>query len=180
MNYTFRKFRPGSDTMKSFDCGNSDLNGFLLETGADSPNATLSEQELLASTYIVEDNSTHIILAYFSLLHDKLERRIIDKAIWNKLSRSIPNAKRRSAYPALKIGKLAVSKNAKSQGIGTQILQFIEGLYVNERRAGCRFITVDALLDAEPFYDKCHFKRIVNPTNNSETVLMAFDLMGIK
>lgn len=65
MSYTFRRFRPESDTLKPFDCGNTDLNGFLLETNADEPNATLSERELMASTYIVEDNQTHDTLAYF-------------------------------------------------------------------------------------------------------------------
>ena len=68
----------------------SDLNGFLLETGTKEPNATLSEKELLAATFIVEDNASHDILAYFSLLHDKTERQIADKTVWNKLSRVYP------------------------------------------------------------------------------------------
>ena len=179
MSYIIRKFRAESDTLKPFDCGNTDLNGFLLETGTTGPNASLSEQELMAATYVVEDNSTHNILAYFSLLHDKIERDVVDKAIWNKLSRSIANAKRRSSYPALKIGKLAVNKSFKSQGLGTYILLFIEGLYVSERRAGCRYITVDALRGAEEFYRKNYFQRLVDPEPEDETVLMFFDLKGI-
>ena len=154
IDYTIREFRPSSDIFKPFDCGNSDLNGFLLETSTKEPNATLSEKELLAATYIVEDNKTHDILAYFSLLHDKIDRHFADKAIWNKLSREIPNAKRRSSYPALKIGKLAVNRIVKAHGLGTQILNFIEWLSLQERRAGCRFITVDALCEAEAFYQK--------------------------
>ncbi len=110
---TFRRFEPQTDTLKPFDCGNSDLNGFLLETGTHEPNATLSEKELLATTYIVEDNQTHDILAYFSLLHDKIERRFADHTEWNRLSRKVQNAKRRSSYHALQIGKLHVSKDAR-------------------------------------------------------------------
>ena len=179
MSYTFRRFRPESDTLKPFDCGNTDLNGFLLETNADEPNATLSERELMASTYIVEDNQTHDTLAYFSLLHDKIDRQIVDRATWNKLSRMIPNSKRRSSYPALKIGKLAVSKTYKEHGLGTMIINYIELLYLHERHAGCRYITVDALRGAEAFYRKNYFQRLVDPEPEDETVLMFFDLKGI-
>ena len=179
IDYTIREFRPETDILKPFDCGNSDLNGFLLETGTKEPNATLSEKELLAATFIVEDNTSHDILAYFSLLHDKIDRQIADKAIWNKLSREIPNAKRRSSYPALKIGKLAVSQTVKTHGLGTLILNFVEWSFLRERRAGCRFITVDALREAEGFYAKNFFKPLVKPAPEDETVLMFFDLKGI-
>ena len=179
IDYSIREFRPDIDIHKPFDCGNPDLNGFLLESGSEEPNATLSETELLSTTYVVEDNATHGILAYFSLLHDKIDRQIVDKTIWNKLSRAVPNTKRRSSYPALKIGKLAVSSTVKSCGLGTQILNFIEWLFLKERRAGCRFITVDALREAESFYHKNYFKRLVNPDPADETVLMYFDLKGI-
>ena len=179
IDFLIRKFRPETDVLKPFDCGNPDLNGFLLETGSKEPNATLSEKELLAATFIVEDKFTHAILAYFSLLHDKIDRHVADKAIWNKLSREIPNAKRKSSYPALKIGKLAVSHTMKSHGLGTLIINFVEWLFIKEHRAGCRFITVDALREAEGFYGKNYFKPLVNPAPEDETVLMYFDLMGI-
>ena len=179
MDVTFRRFRPDTDAFKPFDCGNADLNGFLLEIGSAESNASLSQKELLAETYVVEEKATNAILAYFSLLHDKIERRLADSPTWNKLSRSIVNAKRRSSYPALKIGKLAVGKDIKSKGLGTAILHFIEGLYLEDRRAGCRFITVDALREAETFYQKQHFKRLKDPAPDDETVLMYFDLKTI-
>ena len=46
IDYSIRKFLPQTDILKPFDCGNSDLNGFLLETDTNEPNATLSEKEL--------------------------------------------------------------------------------------------------------------------------------------
>lgn len=144
IDYIIRKFRPETDTAKPFDCGNSDLNGFLLETCTKEPNATLSEKEL-----------------------------------WNKLSREIPNAKRRSSYPALKIGKLAVNQTIKSHGLGTQIINFVEWSYLKDQHAGCRFITVDALREAENFYSKNFFKRLVNPEPEDDTVLMYFDLKSL-
>lgn len=39
MSYTYRKFQPTTDTLKPFDCGDADLNGFLVETSSKTPNA---------------------------------------------------------------------------------------------------------------------------------------------
>lgn len=120
MKPQIRYFIPGKDSLNTFDCGKSDLNNFLLETGDDTPNATKYEREHLSKTYIVEDKETSLPLAYFSLACDKIERIVSDPVIWNRLSCRIPNAKRRSSYPAIKIGRLAVSKNAQGTGLGQQ------------------------------------------------------------
>lgn len=151
----------------------------MCESGADTPNASLYEYEHLAKTYIVEDEATHDILAYFSLLHDKIERSIADPSIWNKLSRQIPNAKRRSSYPALKIGRLAVCKQSQHTGLGKDILDLIKIWFFNDSKAGCRYLTVDAYLDAEDFYAKYEFRPLTIPEPDDETVLMFFDLKGI-
>ncbi len=92
MSYTIRKFQPETDVVKPFDCGQADLNGFLLETNSDAPNATLYDKEFLAVTYVAVDDMTHSILAYFSLLNDKIDREFVEPTIWNRLSRKIPNA----------------------------------------------------------------------------------------
>lgn len=179
MSYRFRPFHPETDVLKSFDCGKEDLNGFLLEINSESPNATTYEREHLAKTYIVEDNESGDILAYFSLLFDKIERAVSNPSIWNRLSRTIPNAKRRSSYPSLKIGRLAVSKKAQGLGLGNTILSFIKAWFFTGARAGCRYLTVDAYLDAEEFYAKSKFKPLIIPETEDETVLMYFDLMEI-
>lgn len=179
MSYTYRRFQPDADTLKPFDCGDPDLNGFFIETSAETPNATLYEKERLAVTYVVEDNESHGILAYFSILHDKIERDFADSRIWNRLSRNIPNAKRRSSYPAVKIGRLAVSNCAQRTGLGREILAFIKAWYYNDPRAGCRFITVDALQTARDFYIKCRFKPLAEAKPGDETTLMYYDMKGI-
>ena len=185
MNYSFRKFKPNTDVLKPFDCGHADLNGFLLETRGDIPNATTYDQQLLATTYVVEDDKTHDILAYFSLLHDKLEREFVNPRNWNRVSRKIPNSKRRSSYPALKIGRLAVSQQYSMHGVGTQIIRFVEAMYLMNTQAGCRFITVDAIPSAVDFYKKCNFFTLKEPDPVQEgpdtdemdrTFLMGFDL----
>lgn len=178
-NARYRAFRPDTDLNTSFDCGNPDLNGFLLETTDDTPNATKYEQEHLAKTYIVEDILSHEILAYFSLACDKIERAVSNPTIWNRLSRAIPNAKRRSSYPAIKIGRLAVAKQAQGLGLGFEIITFLKGLFFRDAKAGCRYLTVDAYLDATFFYTKCQFKPLVDPAPDDETVLMYYDLLPI-
>lgn len=180
--YSIRRFNSEIDCNKPFDCGNTDLNNFLTETDKGVPNATQHGEELLATTYIIEDNHSSSIVAYFSLLNDKIERDLSNKQVWNKLSRRIPNAKRRKSYPAVKIGRLAVSKEYKSRGIGSFILDFAEGWFFNRNSTGCRYITVDALGEAMPFYVKNDFKPLQEPENicDNDTTLMYFDLMTLK
>lgn len=50
--------------MKSFDCGDADLNDFLLN------DAKLFAEKKIANTYILEDKGC--IVAYYSLLNDKV------------------------------------------------------------------------------------------------------------
>ena len=84
-----------NDSIKPFDCGDTDLNGFLLEDDSSVSNARHHSNELLAVTYIIEDEDKKQTIAYFSLLNDKIEREITDNSAWNRLSREIPNIKRR-------------------------------------------------------------------------------------
>ena len=72
MTFHYREFQPETDVFKSFDCGKSDLNDFLLETDSNTPNATLYEREHLGKTYIVEEDGTGVILAYLCLYSTKL------------------------------------------------------------------------------------------------------------
>ena len=179
MSFVLRRFIPTIDINRPFDCGDNDLNNFLLESSLYTPNATVFDKELLASTYIIEDTNSHRTIAYFSILHDKIERKFVNPTLWNRLSRRIPNAKRHSSYPALKIGRIAVSVNMKGHNIGTKIIDFVKTIYLSERTAGCRFVTVDAYRASEPFYQKCNFEYLVSPSPEDETALMYFDLKSL-
>ena len=165
-----------NDNIKPFDCGDTDLNGFLLEDDRLVSNAKHHAKELLAVTYVIEDEEKEQTIAYFSLLNDKIEREITDNAVWNRLSREIPNIKRRKSQPAVKIGRLAVSKEYQGQGWGLQIVNFLKHWFTNNNKTGCRYITVDALADKASFYEKHGFKVLVTPEKGDETVLMYYDL----
>ena len=44
---------------------------------------------------------------------------------------------------------------------------------------GCRFLTVDAYLDAVPFYEKNGFRRMNAEDDDPHTRLMYYDLMDL-
>ena len=48
-----------------------------------------------------------------------------------------------------------------------------------DSKAGCRFLTVDANLNAVPFYEKNGFQHMNAEDNNPHTRLMYFDLRDI-
>ena len=114
-----RQLQLSSDTeIKPFKCAEEDLNGFLFE------DAKHFHQELMAVTYLLEDTSENVTVAYFSLLADKITFNPDEKSIWNRLNRNIPNPKRRKSYPAIKIGRLAVNEEFTGQANNEQVLIF--------------------------------------------------------
>jgi len=163
-------------TLSAFDCGDIDLNDFLLN---DAKNYLTA---MLAVTYlvIIEDE----IAAYFCLSYDSLTRSAIltdeDKALWNKVGRKIPNSKRRRNYPAVKIGRLAVDQKYAGLGIGKQIIKSVAMMYINEpHHAACRFITVDAYRSALNFYEKNDFRYLTSKDTDDDRRAMYFDLKSI-
>ena len=170
-NFTFRQIEAETE-IKSFDCGDTDLNDFLI---SDAKNYL---RAMMALTYILEDNSTDKTVAYYSLLNDKIVFDPENKHFWNKLNRKIANNKRRKEYPAVKIGRLAVSKDYSGNHIGEAILLQIKHMFATMRRSACRFITVDAYTAAVPFYEICGFLFLSEKDKISKTRAMYFDLIN--
>lgn len=81
-DYTFLKLSE-NNKIKPFDCGDSDLNGFLFE---DARNYL---KELLAVTYLLEDPANNKTVAYFSLLNDKISLESEIKSKRNKFNRKL-------------------------------------------------------------------------------------------
>lgn len=156
---------------KSFDCGNQDLNEFLL---SDSKHYL---KRLLSVTYILETDED--IVAYFSVSNDKISIPESDKATWRKIKKIFPHSKHRTDYPAVKIGRLGVSIKYQHMKLGTNILDFIKDMFVTNNRTGCSFITVDALRTAIPFYQKNKFLFLDKSSAedmSKETYLMYYNL----
>ena len=154
-------------TFKPFDCGESDLNDFLLN------DAKLYAQGLVAVTYIIEDDD--MTVAFFSLSNDRISLSESDNATWRRIRSAFPHRKHRSDYPAVKIGRLGVNVSAQHRHIGTDILDFVKQTFITNNRTGCCFVTVDALKSAVPFYVDNGFKPL-RKVNEGETIPMYYDL----
>jgi hypothetical protein len=60
------------------------------------------------------------------------------------------------------------------------IVRTIIASYRKDNKAGCRFITVDAYADAQPFYCKQGFLPLSKTDEGSDTRLLYFDLESVK
>ena len=156
----------------AFDCGDSDLNGFLL-------NDAKKAQELrIANTFILEDDGC--IAAYFCLLNDRISRNEITGSRWKKIKASFPVSKQFRSYPCIEVGRFAVSLNFRGQNVGTWLMNRIKGLLNEElSRSAFRYITVDAYLSAIPFYEKNGFKALTKKEEDEHTRLMFYDMMEV-
>lgn len=153
----------------SFDCGEPDLNEFLLT------DAKEYASHLLAVTYIIEDKND--IAAFFSLSNDRISLLESDKATWRRIKSVFPHRKHRSDYPAVKIGRLGVDFRYRGINLGTSILNFVKKAFVTNNRTGCCFITVDALPSATGFYEQNGFHLLrKSDRENAETIPMYFNL----
>ncbi len=177
-NYPLKLVRlDPANAVKSFDCGDRDLNDFILN------HAAAFQKYLIAVTYACVDvDDASKVYAYCSLANDKVAiTDFKDKAEFNRFrkKRGFPNEKRLKSYPAVKLCRLGVDETVKGQQIGTTVLDYIKWMFVFENKTGCRFLTVDAYLKAVPFYEKNGFRFMNAEDNDPHTRLMYYDLMDI-
>ena len=87
-----------------FDCGDTDLNGFLFD---DAKNYS---KDLIAVTYLIQENDKTI--AYFNYRNNKISHTDLDGSIEKFAARVgilLPKEKSHyKSYPAVKIGRLNV------------------------------------------------------------------------
>ena len=166
------------ETVKSFDCGDADLNDFILnEAGPYS-------EALLAVTYVFEtadDEKHEHIAAYFSLANDRVSMSDFpNKTEFNRFRRRrFVNEKRLKSYPAAKICRLAVNQNLKGLHLGEFLVRAIKSFFLADNKTGCRFLTVDAYAAAIPFYLKQKFVPLTVEDERAVTRLLYFDLNDI-
>jgi GNAT superfamily N-acetyltransferase len=175
-DYTFNKLDIDS-CPQPFTCGEGsvgrDLDEFFHEDALDHL------KQLLAVTYYYETEDKTV--AYFSVINDKIvnkdneANRIISKV----MPSLIPHKKRRISYPAAKVVRLGVHAECQSQGVGSEILDFLKSFFTVNNKTGCRFITVDAYNKTKvvDFYKKNGFKFLTEEDKNEDTRLMYFDLI---
>ncbi len=158
--------------LHSFNCGDEDLNDFLIN------NAYQSMMHRMSLTYILKENEQ--VVAYFSLLFDKISKedtRNTTSFIEFKSNKGlIMEGKDFKSYPSLKVGRLGVNISCQKRQVGHLILDYIKRLTLTQQLAGCRFITVDAYRTAFTFYEKNGFEYLTLKDVNDHTRLMYYDL----
>ena len=172
--YKIRRLEIG-EKIESFDCGDEDLNDFIMNQ------SSLFRAEKLAVSYVLRNIANEKeIAAFFSLSNDKIAITDFEnKNKYNRFSRRFNNRKRFKSYPAVKIGRLGVSNPHKGEKIGSFIIDFVKSYFIFNNKSGCRFLTVDAYYEAIPFYQKNGFIPLNEADAHDKTRLLYFDLNDV-
>ena len=172
--YEIRKL-DNNETIKSFDCGDADLNDFIINE------AHHYRKALLAVTYVFENKENGNIIGYFSLANDRVSLTDFNnKTEFNRFRRSrFINEKRIKSYPAVKICRLGIDKSLRGKGIGSTLLDFIKYFFIENNKTGCRFLTVDAYNNAISFYKNNKFQHLKEQEEDKTTRFLYFDLNDI-
>lgn len=158
--------------LSNFDCGDDDLNEFLKD------DALKFAEQRIANTFVLEDKDK--IVAYFCLLNDKVSQEESANNKWKKIKKEFPEGKRFCSYPAIKIGRFAVSTEYRGLNYGTDLMAMLKDmLNSNPNYSAFRYLTVDAYHSAIGFYEKNNFKVLSPQTVNKDTHLMFFDMMEL-
>lgn len=120
--------------VQHFDCGDDDLNDFLKN------DAIYYTKNNLAVTYLVTDSNK--VVSYMSLAMGAIE---VKKHLFKK---DIDPRVRIRYYPCLKIARLSTDKRYQGKGCAAEMIYLAVTIAKEIRkRAGCRFLMVDAYPD---------------------------------
>lgn len=133
--------------VKSFSCGDSDLDFFLT-----SDEVNEYQKRGLGRTKLIYYQGD--LVAYVTTSMDSL--RIEYLKTYKKLSKL--SEMQITAIPAIKIGRLAVSKDHQNLGIGRTVVSDVTADAIGvQNLAAIRLIIVEAKPDARAFYEKLGF-----------------------
>ncbi len=139
-----------SSLLKSFDCGQPGLNKYL------SSYAKQNEEIGYGRTFVLLEEEA--IVGYYTLA----TAQISFEEMPENLTKRLPHY----PAPAIRIARLAVSKDKQSQGYGSQLLKTaFKRILLASISAGIAFVLVDAKESAVGFYKRFGFIQIPNTEN---------------
>lgn len=165
---------------RGFDCGKADLNNYF------HYDIFPSERLRLTRTFklypIPEPDEDDItpgsvgIVGLVSFSNDALDFRIEGQLP------HIPRGYRGGKLPAVKICRLAVSKDYQRDGVGSHLINIMKTMFCTDNRTGCRLVTVDAYNDEVTtyFYMKNGFEFLTASDASNKTRSMCFDLYNLR
>lgn len=152
--------------LSNFDCGHPELNRYLREDALEHQNKLMGQTSL----FICRSD----IVGYYTLCCASIKLNLQEKQK-ARLERI-----QFQQIPAIKIGQFAVDKKYQRLGVGTEMIRCtISEARKYCRKAGCRFIIVDAHNEKRviSFYESNGFVRNESKkSTGSTTISMRFDL----
>ena len=151
-----------TNLIEAFSCGNAELDTYFKKYASDN------EKNGYGVTYVLTDENT--IFGFVTLCNAQIEFENYPKGLNNRLPRY--------PIPAVRIARLAVSKNYQGKGYGKTLLKyaFLKIVYVS-RIVGTKLVVVDAKESSKLFDEKYGFKRLIDTSLtyflNIETILKA-------
>lgn len=135
--------------VSGFHCGNlqddKDLDSFL------NDDALTQQNQNINVTHAAVLKGTKRVIGYVTTLNDRLR-------VNNKEKGDLHITAGYSDFPAVKIGRLAVSSDYAGRHVGTTMLRYVIGLVLeNAQSVGCRFLIVDSYPKSVDFYLKKGF-----------------------
>lgn len=118
------------------------------------------------------------IIGIFTLMNDALmltglceKEDFIDDLKYETHLDTVEFLNSQSSYPAINIGHLGISRKYQNKSIGTMVIDFVAQTFADYKKAGCQFITVDALnnLSTIKFYHNNLFNFQTNKDFYSST-----------
>jgi GNAT superfamily N-acetyltransferase len=160
------------------------VSGFSMGDAAFTPLKTFLQRQAkafeansLARTYAIFEVGGTSIKAYITVTCGEIE---LGNEV--KLDHQQPINYPYKHYPAVKIGRLAVSQALRGQQVGSKLVNFALGIakeYICPN-VGCRFAVVDSKKNSVPFYEKCGFTFLDTPKNRElDNPVMFMDLSKI-
>ena len=130
----------------NFKSYEKELVDFLVEDALDNQNKKIS------TTYLWFYTSTGELVGYVTVLADAINLQGELKEYFRQVGIFY------KSLPALKIGRLCVSDDYLSRGIGTLMIEFVIVLAEKiGKDVGLRFVTTDAKRNPDPRKDSIHF-----------------------
>jgi GNAT superfamily N-acetyltransferase len=133
--------------VRSFDCGNKDLNDFLC-----TKEVSDYTKEGLGKTYLVYYQDEGHLIAYFTVCMDSLRVEYLKTV---KSFSKFPSMNI-EAVPGVKIGRLAVDLGYQRRGVGGHIIRYVTGMAL-ETGLAARLLIVQTKPESGEFYQKFGF-----------------------
>ena len=138
------------EALTSFNCGKSHLNEFLVKA------YDFHRNRLGLTSVVFHRDLTGRVIGYFTLANDALPLTTAEQG-----ELGLYDTDTLKTYPAVKLGRLAVSLDLQGQGVGEQVMDLVHGEILDSASlSAARLVIVDADNDPQvvKFYRKLGYK----------------------